>query len=65
MNVPLLGQIPVVQSICQSGDDGMPAALHPEQPTGQAFMQLAARVVTQTDRRNAEQAPTTVVQMKG
>ena len=46
-------------------NDGMPAALHPEQPTGQAFMQLAARVVTQTDRRNAEQAPTTVVQMKG
>ena len=64
MDIPLLGQIPVVESICQSSDEGLPAALHPELPTGQAFMQLAARVVTQTDRRNAEKAPTTVVQMK-
>ena len=64
MNVPLLGQIPVVQSICQNGDEGTPAALDPATPTGQAFLQLAARVVTQTDRRNQEKAPTTIVGMK-
>ena len=61
MNVPLLGQIPVVQSICQNGDGGTPEALDPATPTGQAFMQLAARVVTQTDKRNLEKAPTTIV----
>lgn len=61
MGVPLLGQIPVVQSICQNGDDGTPEALNPANPTGQAFLQLAARVVTQTDKRNLEKAPTTIV----
>ena len=61
MDVPLLGQIPVVQSICQNGDDGTPEALNPANPTGQAFLQLAARVVTQTDTRNLEKAPTTIV----
>ena len=61
MDVPLLGQIPVVQSICQNGDDGTPEALNPANPTGQALLQLAARVVTQTDKRNLEKAPTTIV----
>ena len=61
MNVPLLGQIPVVQDICEGGDTGEPAALHPETPQGQAFLQLAARVVTQTDKRNQELPKTTVV----
>ena len=31
MNVPLLGQIPIVQSICENGDKGTPAALNEEQ----------------------------------
>lgn len=61
MNVPLLGQIPVVQDICESGDAGIPVALNPSTPQGNAFMQLAARVVTQTDRRNRELPETKIV----
>ena len=64
LNVPLLGQIPIVQSICEHGDQGAPEALDPTSPVGKAFMQLAARVVTQTDRRNQEQAPTRIVELK-
>lgn len=64
MQVPLLGQIPVVQSICENGDNGTPEVLNPASPTGMAFMQLAARVVTQTDRRNREMAPTHIVETK-
>ena len=64
MQVPLLGQIPVVQSICENGDNGTPAALDASTITGNAFLQLAARVVTQTDRRNQEKAPTTIVGIK-
>ena len=60
--VPLLAQIPLVQSVCESGDAGSPAALDPSTPTGNAFLQLAARVVTQTDKRNAEQAATRIVE---
>ena len=61
MNVPLLGQIPVVQDICEQGDHGTPVALDPSTPQGNAFMQLAAKVVTQTDRRNQEMPATKVV----
>lgn len=61
MGVPLLAQIPLVQSVCENGDAGTPAALDPSTPTGNAFLQLAARVVTQTDKRNAELAKTEVV----
>ncbi len=64
MGVPLLGQIPVVESVCGSGDGGTPVALDDESPVGLAFRQMAARVVTQTDRRNMEMAPTQVVDVK-
>ncbi len=63
MNVPLLGQIPIVQGICEGGDNGMPVALDESTVTGQAFAQLAQAVVEQTERRNAEQAPTRIVEM--
>ena len=41
----LLGQIPVVQSICDGGDAGTPVALDPDSITGAAFTQLAEEVV--------------------
>ena len=37
LNIPLLGQIPIVQSICEGGDSGKPVALNPDSITGQAF----------------------------
>ncbi len=43
--VPLLGQIPVVQHICDGGDEGKPVALDPGSVTGEAFAALAERVV--------------------
>ena len=64
MNVPLLAQIPVVQSICESGDNGLPAALDVASPTGQAFLSLAQSVVTVTNRRNVEQEKTKRVNVK-
>ena len=63
MNVPLLGQIPIVQSICEGGDNGTPVALDGDSVTGRAFLSLAASVVRQVDRRNVEMAPTQIVEM--
>jgi ATP-binding protein involved in chromosome partitioning len=57
MNVPLLGQIPLVQSICEGSDSGTPAALD-DSITGNAFMNLAEMVVENVERRNKEQRPT-------
>ena len=64
MHVPLLGQIPIVQSICENGDKGTPEALNDDSLMGRAFMDFARRVVEETDRRNAEQAPTHIVEVK-
>ena len=61
MDAPLLAQIPLVQSICESGDDGQPAACNVETATGQAFINLAQAVVTVTNRRNKELKPTKIV----
>jgi ATPases involved in chromosome partitioning len=64
MNVPLLGQIPIVQSICEGGDKGAPVALDESSLTGQAFIHLAESVVEQVKLRNEKQAPTKRVEVK-
>lgn len=62
MRVPLLGQIPIVQSICEGGDNGVPVALDEDSVTGRAFARLAANVVEQVERRNVELPPTHIVE---
>jgi ATP-binding protein involved in chromosome partitioning len=64
MDCPLLAQIPLVQSIREGGDTGEPAALNSESVTGLAFISLAQAVVTVVNRRNKEQAPTHIVDVK-
>ncbi len=58
LNVPLLGQIPIVQSICEGGDNGKPVALNPDTITGSAFRALAENIVVKVDERNQNQDPT-------
>jgi ATP-binding protein involved in chromosome partitioning len=41
--IPLLGQIPIVQSIREGGDSGEPAALS-SRPDGLAFIALAEKI---------------------
>ena len=64
MGLPLLAPIPLVQSICESGDAGEPAACNSDTITGLAFINFAQAVVTVTNRRNKEQAPTRIVEVK-
>ncbi len=64
LNVPLLAQVPLIQSVCETGDKGEPAVLNPASPEGIAFMSLAAKVVTQVDKRNMELEPTHRVEVK-
>lgn len=47
MNVPLLGEIPLVQSIAESGDNGRPVSLWSDQetPESKAFMQVAENTI--------------------
>lgn len=58
LGLVLLGQIPLVQSIREGGDDGMPASLNSETITGQAFAALTDKVIEQLEIRNKLIAPT-------
>lgn len=60
--VPLLGQIPLVQSICENSDKGQPVALG-DSAAGNAFLELAGEVVKQTETRNRDLRPTIKVQL--
>ncbi len=63
LNIPLLGQIPIVQSICEGGDSGQPVALNPDSMTGAAFRSLAEQVVEKVQYRNEHLDPTQRVEM--
>ncbi len=54
----LLGQIPLVQSIREGGDDGLPAAADGTSITGKAFGDLAGMVIRELQVRNSRMAPT-------
>lgn len=56
--VPLLGQIPLVQRIRESGDSGFPAALDASRSDGAAFKALAEELARQVSIRNAQMDPT-------
>jgi len=61
--IPLLGQIPIIQGIRESGDSGEPVALHPDKPAGREFRDLARSVKQVVDKRNAEKEPTKKVEI--
>jgi ATP-binding protein involved in chromosome partitioning len=60
--VPFLGEIPIVQSIRESGDTGYPAVLK-SGITKEAFSFLAENIARQIAIRNAEKSKTEVVQV--
>jgi len=62
-NLPLLGQIPLVQSIRECGDNGYPAVLK-QDVTSEAFDELAKSVARQIAIRNANFEPTKKVAVK-
>ena len=46
LGVPLLGQIPIVEKIAESGDAGTPLALNAESPITKAFDKIALSILT-------------------
>lgn len=60
LNVPLLGQIPLVQSIREGGDLGYPTVLQETTPSAIAFKELAQKVAQQVAIINAQKAVETV-----
>lgn len=54
MGIPLLGQIPLIQSICEAGDAGRPAVLQENSPQALSFIELAQNTAQQIAIKNAE-----------
>ena len=62
--LPYLGEIPIVQSIREGGDRGVPAVIDDEAVSKKAFAELARNVARNVAIRNADLEPTKVVEMK-
>jgi ATP-binding protein involved in chromosome partitioning len=56
LGVPLLGEIPLVQSICEAGDAGRPAVMQDGTPQSKAFMEMASNVAQQVSIVNAKRS---------
>ena len=63
LDLPLLGQIPLVQSIRECGDAGRPIAFDENSILSVAFKELAQRVVERVDIRNSTMEATKKVDM--
>lgn len=61
----LLGQVPLVQSVREGGDEGRPAVLDSRNPASAAFLEIAKNTLRQVAIRNDTLAPTQIVQMGG
>lgn len=62
-HLPLLGEIPLVQSVREAGDAGRPAVLQENTPQSKAFMNFADKVIVEVEKRNKQLAPTAKVEI--
>jgi len=62
-DLPFLGQIPIVQSIREGGDKGVPAVIGSDEISRKAFLEFAGNAVRQIAIRNAHAAPTRPVEI--
>lgn len=63
LGVPLLGEIPIVQSIREAGDFGRPAALQIKTPTEEAFATMTQNMVREIVKRNDKLPPTEAIKI--
>lgn len=61
--LPFLGEVPLVQSIREGGDKGLPAILDTDSISRNAMLEVAQEVARQISIRNANLDPTQVVRM--
>lgn len=63
LDIPFLGEIPLVQSLRESGDVGRPAALQTATPLEASFEAITRNVVQETVNRNQSLPPTEAIKI--
>jgi ATP-binding protein involved in chromosome partitioning len=63
-DIPFLGQIPIVQSIREGGDSGVPIMASEDELTKKAFLEFAGNAARGIAMRNANMAPTEIQEIK-
>ena len=63
LQIPFLGEVPLVQSIREAGDYGRPAALQTASPLEKIYEEIARNVVQETVSRNENLAPTEAIKI--
>ena len=63
LNVPFLGELPIVQSIREAGDYGRPAALQTATTLESVFETLTRNVVSEVVKRNTDLPPTEAIKI--
>ncbi|HVI45900.1 MAG TPA: Mrp/NBP35 family ATP-binding protein [Chitinophaga sp.] len=61
LEIPFLGEIPLVQGIREGGDAGVPAMMSDDKITRKAFLDVAGAAARSIAMRNANIAPTKIV----
>ena len=62
-NLNFLGQIPLIQSIREGGDEGIPAMIGNDEISKEAFREVTAKVVRNISMRNANLPATKIVEV--
>jgi ATP-binding protein involved in chromosome partitioning len=64
LSVPFLGQVPIEQTVRESGDEGTPVVRsHPDSRSAAAFHKISDELIEQVALRNAETDPTQKVEI--
>ncbi len=63
LEVPFLGEVPLVQSIREAGDAGRPAALQTATPVEAAYEEITRNVVQELVNRNKDLPPTEAIKI--
>ncbi|WP_217606364.1 Mrp/NBP35 family ATP-binding protein [Chitinophaga sp. GbtcB8] len=63
MEIPFLGQVPLVQSIREGGDEGEPVMVGKDEITKNAFIEFAGNAARSIAMRNANMEPTKIVEI--
>ena len=61
LKIPFLGEIPLVQSIREGGDSGLPVSLDENTPASNAFIEVTDNLIRNIAIRNASKPPSTRV----